>query len=162
MCPGFGLTNVAGDTPIDIVRNTSLGIQFSLVDGPQPVLPTDPTPTPTSLAQAGTYLLFLVKQFDTDPYTDLPIPDTQAIYTLDSRNPGSMTIANPATSGVVEITIPATATTQVDTFGHPAMPTGVTLRWSLKLFLGDGAGGVSSEHTPMAGPWTVWDRTVQS
>lgn len=154
------LGNVPTDQPFDLVRGSwGFSLIFSLVNGPQPTLPTDPTYPPTNLGVSGTYLLFMVKEFDYDPDTGLPVPDNQALLTKDSRQ-GTIIIRNPPSAGLVEVPILATDTTAVNTYGRPLMPNGKCLRWSLKAFLSGGI-LVVAEHTPLAGPWTVWDRTVQ-
>jgi hypothetical protein len=51
-------------------------------------------------------------------------------------------------------------TTGVDAFGNPLMPDGFAMRWSIKAFLSNGA-VIAGEHVPLAGPWTVVDRSVE-
>lgn len=159
--PGMApLGNVFTDQPLGIVRGTGgFSLLFSLVDGVQPVLPTDVTSPATDLSAVGTYLLFLVKLYDYDPLTGVPVPDNKALLTKDSRIAGQIIIRTPARNGMVEVPIVSSDTTGVDTYGNPIMPSGATLRWSLKAFTT--IGGVAGQQIPLAGPWTVYDRTVQ-
>ena len=160
MIPSGVLSNVATDTPINQVRGTSFPFNAALVDGPQPVLPTDPIYPPTDLDPSGTYLLFMIKLFDADPDTNIPVPDEDALFTLDSRQ-GQIAVPAPASQGKVSFVVPPAATTVADVYGNMVMKNGVQLRWSLKLFLGDGMGGVASEQIPLSGTYTVYDRSVQ-
>lgn len=160
MIPNGVLSNVATDIPINQARGTSFPFNALLVDGPQPVLPTDLIYPPTDLSPSGTYLLFMIKLYDADPDTNIPIPDSSSLFTLDSRQ-GQIAVPPPATQGLVSFVIPPSATQEADIYGNMEMKNGVQLRWSLKLFLGDGMGGVGSEQIPLSGPYTVYDRSVQ-
>lgn len=157
------LGNVTLDQPFVFVRGSGgFSLIFQLRNGPQPILPTDPIYPPTDLSPAGTFVLFMVKKYDADPSTGVPVPDSAAILTKDSRlsTPNNVIIRNPPTAGLVEVPIWWADTSQVDTYGNPLMPNGVPMRWSIKAFLSNGT-TIVGEHTPLAGPWTIVDRSVQ-
>lgn len=156
------LGNVSLDQPFIFVRGTGgFSLIFQLRNGPQAVLPTDPTYPVTNLSPAGTYVLFMVKKCDVDEY-GVPVPDSAALLTKDSRlsAPNNVIIRSPASAGLVEVPILWGDTAAVDTFGNPLMRSGVCLRWSIKAFLSNGS-AIVGEHIPLGGPWTIVDRTVQ-